>query len=129
MTGEAIGFAMERILEAGAVDVYTIPIYMKKSRPGILFCVMCHEELKEKIIHEIFKYTTTIGIRENICQRYLLDRKMGEIQTSHGNIRYKQSAGYGVERVKYEYEDLSRIAKENHLSIEEVLSFTMEGNQ
>ena len=86
------------------------------------------EELKEKIIGEIFKNTTTIGIRENICQRYLLDRKMGEVQTIYGNIRYKQSVGYGVERKKYEYEDLNRVAKENHLSIEEVLASITEGN-
>ena len=75
MTAEEIGFAMERLFEGGALDVYTIPIEMKKNRPGTLIHVMCREEKKEEIIRLIFKHTTTIGIRENRMRRYILDRK------------------------------------------------------
>ena len=69
MTAEAIGFAEKLFFEAGALDVYTIPVQMKKSRPGILLSVMCHEKDKELILRLIFKHTTTLGVRENISRR------------------------------------------------------------
>ena len=121
MTGEAVGFAMERLFEAGALDVYTIPIGMKKSRPGILLQVMCHESNKEAILHAMFKHTTTIGIRENKMSRYVLDRRVESKETIYGPLRCKISSGYGVERKKYEYEDLNRIAREHNISIENAL--------
>lgn len=117
MTGEAIGFAMERLFAAGALDVYTIPIGMKKSRPGELIHVMCREADKEAIIGAVFAYTTTIGIRENRLNRYVLERRTETLNTPWGPVRCKISSGYGTERRKYEYEDLSRIAKEEGISI------------
>ncbi len=120
MTGEEIGFAMEKLMEGGARDVFTTPIGMKKSRPGILLSVMCSPDKKEEIIGLIFRHTTTIGVREKIYQRHILDRKEETIETSYGSVRVKTSTGYGVTRKKLEYEDLARIAKEEGLSIEEV---------
>lgn len=122
MSGEAVGFAMEQLFAAGALDVYTIPIGMKKSRPGILIHVMCHEADKETMIQIIFKHTTTIGIRENKLRRYVLDRHMETLDTPYGIVRCKVSSGYGVERRKYECDDLLRIAREKNLSILEVTS-------
>lgn len=119
MTAEAISFATERLFEGGAHEVYTVPIGMKKSRPGTLIRVMCKEQDKEKILGLIFKYTTTIGVREAVTHRYVLDRKIEIVQTPYGEVRRKVSSGYGVKRVKYEYDDLSRIAKEQNISIEE----------
>ena len=121
MSGEAIGFAMERLFEAGAVDVYTSAITMKKSRPGILLRVMCRDNTKDAVIRCIFKYTTTIGIREHKYSRHVLKRHLETVDTVFGPVRRKISSGYGVQREKYEYEDLSRIAVENGLSLEEVL--------
>lgn len=123
MTGEAIGFATEQLLEAGALDVYTIPIGMKKGRPGVLIHVMCRERDRETMIRTIFKYTTTIGIRENKLCRHVLGRRIEKLDTPYGTVHCKISKGYGVERKKYEYEDLSRIARENEISIAEVDSF------
>ena len=122
MTGETIGFAMERLFESGALDVYTVPIGMKKSRPGVLIHVMCRETDKESVIRAIFKHTTTIGIRENKLRRYVLDRRFDTVDTPYGIVRCKVSSGYGVERKKYEYDDLSRIAGENHISISDAVS-------
>ena len=122
MTGEAIGFAMERLFEAGARDVFTVPIGMKKSRPGVLIKAMCHEDKKEAVIQAIFKHTTTIGIRECRMNRYVLDRRIDTVETVFGTMSCKVSSGYGVSRKKYEYEDLARIAKAEGISIEEVLS-------
>lgn len=66
MTAEAVGFAMERFFESGALEVYTVPIGMKKSRPGTLIRVMCREEDKQTLVSRIFKYTTTLGVRETL---------------------------------------------------------------
>ena len=93
---------------------------MKKSRPGTLLRVMCKEQDKESIIGLLFKYTTTIGVREAVTHRYVLDRKTETIQTQYGEVRRKVSSGYGVSRSKYEYDDLSRIAKEQNISLDEV---------
>lgn len=120
MTAEEIGFAMERLFEGGALEVYTIPIHMKKSRPGTLIRVMCKEQDKEDMIDLIFKYTTTIGIRQAETQRYVLDRKITMVETPCGTVRRKDAAGYGVSRSKYEYDDLADIAREKGLSIKEV---------
>ena len=121
ISAERIGFAMEQLFEAGALEVYTIPVTMKKSRPGNLLCVMCLESKKEKILQTIFKHTTTLGVRENISKRYFLDRSIETVNTEFGDIRIKKAEGYGVKRAKYEYEDLAAIARKTGLSIEEIV--------
>ncbi|WP_044914396.1 nickel pincer cofactor biosynthesis protein LarC [Butyrivibrio sp. WCE2006] len=113
MTPEAIGFATEQLMDEGAADVFTTPIGMKKNRPGTMLTVLCKESLKEEFVKKIFKYTTTIGIRESICNRYILNREEKVVHTKDGDIRVKQVSGYGVSREKREYEDLAKIAREN----------------
>lgn len=120
MTAEAIGFASETLLEAGALEVYTVAAGMKKSRPGTVLHVMCAESVKDKMVELIFRHTTTIGIRENISRRYMLARSIQKVQTPYGEVRKKISEGYGVTREKYEYEDLAQIARERGMSIREV---------
>ncbi len=120
MTAESIGYAAEKLFENGALEVYTIPIGMKKCRPGTLINVLCREKDKEQIIRQIFKYTSTIGIRESAEDRYVLDRRIEEVETPYGKVRRKISSGYGVKRVKYEYDDLSRIADSQGISLEAV---------
>ena len=121
MTGEKIAFAMEKLFEAGALEVYTIPVGMKKSRPGILLSVMCNEAKKDEMVSLIFKHTTTLGIRENVSKRYTLKREIVKKETPFGEIRIKKSEGFGVVREKYEYEDLARIANEKNISIDEII--------
>ncbi|MDY5180426.1 nickel pincer cofactor biosynthesis protein LarC [Butyribacter sp.] len=120
MTAEEIGFATEKILEAGALDVYTISAYMKKNRPGTVICCLCHEDEREKFAKLMFKYTTTIGVRQYNCDRYILSRKIENIETDYGNVRVKKTSGYGVEREKMEYDDLSNIANKRQKSVFEV---------
>ncbi len=121
MTGEAIGFAVEQLFSGGALDVYTTPINMKKSRPGTLIRVMCKTQEKRKMISLIFKYTTTLGIRETLSNRYVLNRSIQNVATPFGQVHSKISEGYGVIRYKYEYEDLARIAREQNLTLDEVV--------
>lgn len=120
MTGERIGFAMARIFEAGALDVFTTSIGMKKNRPGILLTCICRENKKEKIVETMFKYTSTIGIRENVLNRYVLNRSEDIIHTKYGDVRVKKSEGYGVVRTKAEYDDLERLALENNIDISKI---------
>lgn len=120
MTAEAVGYAMEVFFAAGALEVYTTPVGMKKSRPGIVIHVMCREDKKDEMAALIFKHTTTIGIRENLSRRYTLHRSVETMQTPFGEVRKKISIGYGVTREKFEYEDLARIAAERGMSIDEV---------
>ena len=124
MTGEAIGFALEQLLVSGALDAFTVPVCMKKSRPGVLITVLCREEKKEAMVHLLLKHTTTLGVREFPCRRYALSRTMEVVNTPFGPVRKKVSSGYGVRREKLEYDDLAKIAKEQHISLAEALDQT-----
>lgn len=121
MTGEELGFAMEMLLMGGALDVFTIPIQMKKNRPGHLLRVICREEHRDELVRMIFCHTTTLGIREQYVNRYTLDRTITTVDTPYGPIRQKVASGYGVERKKFEYDDLARVAKEQGVGIREIL--------
>ena len=119
-TGEAIGFAMERLLDAGALDVYWTSVGMKKNRPGILLTCMCRPSDREKMVKLLFKHTTTLGVRESAFRRYTLSRESKTIQTPDGDIRVKVSTGYGVAREKPEFDDLAKIARKTGKSLSEL---------
>ncbi len=121
MTPEAIGFAAERLREAGALEVYTMPAAMKKSRPGILFCVICRPEDRERLSTLVFRHTTTLGIREHLCRRRVLARRIDTVSTPLGNLRVKTAEGCSVSRAKYEYEDLAALARREGCSLAEIL--------
>lgn len=127
MTSEELAYAAERLMSEGARDVQIMPIVMKKGRPAHLLTVMCADdaEEKERFARLIFRYTTTIGIREIVSERYVLDRKAGEADTPYGPVRYKHVSGYGTDRVKAEYDDLARIAAERDISIAEARELVM----
>lgn len=120
MTPEAQAFAQEILLANGALDVFMTPIHMKKSRPGILLTCICTMDKRRYMAEMIFKYTTTLGIREYVCERYILDRRIKTINTSYGDIRIKEAWGYGVNRSKIEYEDAAEIARKNDITLEDV---------
>ncbi len=122
MTGEEVGFALQQFLAAGALDAYTESISMKKSRPAVKICVVCREKDKDVMVSLLFRHTTTLGIREVRYKRYTMKREIRQIQTPYGIVRRKDSYGYGASRSKYEYDDLAKIAREQNLSIDEVLA-------
>ena len=127
MTPEAVGFAMEELFAAGALDVYTTAVGMKKNRPGILLTCMCKEKQREEMIRLLFLHTTTLGVRESVCNRYTLKRKMKTETTVYGNVRIKEVSGWGIKRQKAEYEDLARIAREQEMPIAQVRECVMKG--
>jgi hypothetical protein len=120
MTAEEIGFAMDVLLENGALDVFTTAVGMKKNRPGTMITVLCRQENREKLVPLIFKHTTTIGIRQSIQERFTLDRTFETRETELGPVRVKKVSGYGVRREKAEYDDLARLARQHGKSIAEV---------
>ena len=119
MTGEAVGFATEQLLEAGARDVYTVPIGMKKNRPGLLLRVICVPENRERMLELLFRHTSTLGVRENVMTRYILDRREEVVSTPFGEVRRKISSGFGTVKAKFEYEDLKRIAQSEGIGLGE----------
>ena len=120
MTAEEIAFATETILAAGARDVYTVPLGMKKNRPGTMICVICDPDRDKEMASLIFRHTSTVGIRRLLTDRYVLDRYETVRETKYGPVRVKHSSGYGADREKTEYEDLARIAREQGKSIVEI---------
>lgn len=123
MTPEDIAFAMERLLDAGALDVWTTPIGMKKNRPGIQLSVLSREDRKEELAQCLFRHTTTLGIRQTEHRRYLLRREFAQTETPWGPVRVKTAEG----RFKPEYEDLRRIALEQNIPIAQVRQAAEEG--
>ena len=120
MTAEDIGFAAEQLFAGGALEVYTVPVGMKKSRPGTLIRVICRPEDEEKMAALLFRHTTTLGMRITETRRRTLERQIETVETPLGPVRIKTAAGYGVQRRKTEYDDLARIARERGMSLAQV---------
>ncbi len=120
MTPEDVGYAVETLLESGALDVYTTAIQMKKNRPGILLSVLCYPEQREQMIRLLFRHTTTLGIRETEHRRYTLERSSHPVQTPWGAVDVKRAQGWGINREKPEFDQLHDIAKKEDLSMAEV---------
>lgn len=120
MTGEAIGFAAGTLLAEGALDAYTTPITMKKSRPAVMLSCICKQEDADRMAALMLKHTTTAGVRKQVFERYILDRTEEVKHTPDGDVRVKKYSGCGVSREKAEYDDIARIAKETGKSLEEI---------
>ena len=129
MTGEALGFATEQLFALGARDVYTMPVQMKKGRPGVLLRVLCMPERRDAMVQAIFRHTTTIGVREARLRRHVLNRRIETADTPCGPVRRKTASGYGTEKSKWEYEDLARIARERGVSLDEVKRLIEANNE
>lgn len=120
MTAEEIGFAMEVLQEAGALDVYCEHITMKKSRPAVKMVCMCRPEHKENFAELMLKHTSTIGVREYSCRRVVLQRRREKRETPWGQVDVKICEGGGIRREKAESDQLCEIARRTGLSLREV---------
>lgn len=120
MAGEALGYALEKLFDAGAADAFFTPIYMKKNRPAYMLTCICPEAKAETVTRAIFRNTSTLGVRRTVCERSVLQRTEYTAETSLGSVRVKCSEGYGVKRVKAEFDDLRTIAEAGKLSLTEV---------
>jgi len=120
MTGEALGFAVETLMAEGALDAWCEPILMKKGRPGQMLCCLCRPDDEGKFAELMLSYTTTLGVRCQRMRRYALEREAVTLESPWGPVRGKRSFGYGVERVKPEFDDVAAIAREHGVSVGEV---------
>ena len=120
MTGEDIAFAAEHILQAGALDVFTESIYMKKGRPAVKLTVLARPEDEERLAGEIFRHTSTIGVRIHTDRRYELARRSEQRKTPLGTIEVKISEGFGVRKEKIEFASLKQIAETSGKRLAEV---------
>jgi len=120
MTGEELGFALEMLLEKGALDVYLTPVQMKKNRPAEMLTCLCRPQDEEKMAALILKHTTTFGVRSSNWRRHTLERAIDTVETANGPVRVKTGSGYGTVKSKPEYEDLARIAREQGCSLRQI---------
>lgn len=127
MTGEELGFAMEQLLEAGARDVYTTPIGMKKNRPAVMLSVISLPEDADRLAALMLKHTTTLGVRRQDCSRYVLERSVETVDTAYGPIRMKHAEGFGVVKTKPEYADVARAAREADMPIHDMMNEIKRG--
>ncbi len=142
MTGEDLAFAMERIMEKGALDVCAEPVFMKKGRPGYKLLVLIKEDQLESMAAVIFKHTSTIGIRLYRCERLVMERDFSVIEKTLEGGGFKEDVKVNIKesyllgdfevedgsksniknmrKVKLEFDDLAEIARELDISLEEV---------
>lgn len=119
-TGEMLGFAMERLLESGAADVWYQPVYMKKNRPAYTLSVLYREKDREVLEDIIFTQTTTIGIRRWPVQRTVLERKNVTVETVYGAVNVKICTHKGKQYAYPEYESVRLICREQNLDFQTV---------
>ena len=122
-TPEVLGYAMERLLEAGALDVWFTPIQMKKSRPAAMLSLLCYPEQRDRLAEIVLNETSAIGLRHYPVGRIVLERRIIEQQTEFGVVRFKQIVGDAgdVVRSSPEYEDCRRIARDSGIPCQEVM--------
>jgi uncharacterized protein (TIGR00299 family) protein len=121
MNPQNFGYVTEKLLAAGALDVFTIPIQMKKSRPGQLLQVLAPSDAVDALSRLIFLETTTIGLRKYPVDRTILDREFVDVDTEYGKVRIKVSRMNGeVVNFTPEFEDCARIAREKNVALKRV---------
>ena len=122
-TPEVLGYAMERLFEEGALDVFFTPIQMKKVRPGVKASFLCRPEQLDRLSRLLLTETSAIGLRYYRADRIVLQRRIVEQQTEFGVVRFKQVMdGSGqLLRKSAEYDDCRRIARDNGIPCQEVM--------
>ena len=118
--GEVLGYALERLFENGALDVFYTPIFMKKGRPAYRLTVSCRKDDISKLQNIIFKETTTIGIRYRYESRTELPREIIEVDTKYGKVKAKKVNNNGETYVYPEYESIKEIAKKNDIALKDL---------
>ena len=118
-TPQVLGYAMERLLEAGALDVSLTPIYMKKNRPATMVSVISRPEDQEQLATILFAETPTLGVRVHQAERRVLARNTVSVETPFGAVRVKYSdAG----NFNPEYDDCRKAAQEHHVALRVVIA-------
>ena len=119
---QVFGYVLDKLLEEGALDVFGMPVQMKKNRPGTLLTVLCKPEDADKLTDLLFSETTTLGVRRREESRQILARRWESVRTAWGEVRIKIASMNGtVTNYAPEYEDCRRIAAEHHVPLKAVM--------
>ena len=125
-TAELIGYVSEKLLEAGALDVYCTAIVMKKNRPGTLITVLCRPADAARMEQIMFRESTTFGIRRHSCRRSILPRDYCTVDSPYGKIRIKQGYFDGsVITGSVEFDDCQKAAEKHNVPVKQVISAAM----
>lgn len=125
-TGQGLGFAIEKIMNAGALDAYFSPIYMKKERPAVKITVLAPVNQLNKFEKLLFKYTTTKGVRHTILKRAVMTRNFKKVTVLGDQVRIKIASYDDISKLTPEYDDCKRIAINNNLSLEQVMEIVQQ---
>lgn len=127
MNPELYGHIMEKLFEAGAVDVYMMPIQMKKNRPAVLLSALCSPETKQQVIKTFYRETTTLGLRVNTVERWCLPRETRKIDTKYGTVTVKiVKRGDEIKTAAPEYEGCRELALKQSVPLAEVYAAAQE---
>ena len=118
--GELVGYTTERLFAAGALDVFAVPVLMKKNRPGVLLTVLCEREKTGELEAIMFRETGTFGVRRTEARRAKLRREAATVETPWGPVTAKRGWRDGLEVLTPEYEDCARVAREQGVPLREV---------
>jgi uncharacterized protein (TIGR00299 family) protein len=121
MNPQNFAYVIEKLLQAGALDVFTVPVQMKKGRPGQLLQVLAPSDAVDALSRVIFQETTTIGVRKYGVERKTLDREFVEVETEYGKVKIKVSK-LGGEIVNFapEFDDCVRLARDNNVPLKRI---------
>jgi hypothetical protein len=121
MNPQLFGVAMDRLYAAGALEVFYLPVQMKKNRPGTLLTVIAPPELRTALADVVFRETTTIGLRYQEVERECLQREIVPVETALGTVHFKIAwRGHLVVNAVPEFDDCARLAAEHNVSVKEV---------
>jgi uncharacterized protein (TIGR00299 family) protein len=122
LSPQVLAYAAEKLLADGALDVFSVPVQMKKGRSGAVLTVLCKTEDAERLTKMIFAETTTLGVRRREEQRQTLARRWETVRTSWGDVRIKIASMNGsISNYAPEYEDCRALAEANNVPLKMVL--------
>ena len=122
-----MAYTLEKLLAAGAVDVFFTPIYMKKNRPAVKLSVLCKEALIDSLTDIIFAETSTIGVRIREERRIILSRQSAVITTRYGELKVKETEFNGKKKITPEYEDAKLLAEKNGVALYKIYESIRNG--
>lgn len=128
-TGEELGWAMEKLLEEGAKDVFFIPIQMKKNRPAVMLNVLCQKGEEKKFAKILMQDTSTIGVRWNYFDRAVMQREAVTVESPWGELKGKRCSFEGVYKTTIEYESAKKAAREYGCPVGRILRWNVDGER
>lgn len=127
MSPEILAFSMDRLFDAGALDVFYTPIYMKKNRPAVMLSVLCKAQHEQMLTDILFRETTTLGVRRSLLDRSCMERRWLEVETPAGKVRVKLAAKGDIQKLAPEFEDCRKLAVQQGVPLQQIYHWARVG--